>query len=99
MRLSPHPTYQATVVLGSEPGAIAGLLEAAQRAAAARPDPLIAVTQSIEFGPALSAGEQFQVRSWVDRATRTMVFVQAELVRSEGDRVVATGSGVYLIQA
>lgn len=99
MRLSPHPTYQATVVLGPELGAIAGLLEGAQRAAAARPEPLIAVTQSIEFGPCVAAGEQLEVRSWVDRATRTMVFVQAELVRSEGGAVVATGSGVYRIQA
>jgi acyl-CoA thioesterase FadM len=99
MRLSPHPTYHAPVVLGPEQGAVAGLLEAAQRAAAARPDPLILVTQSIEFGPPIAAGDPLEVFSWVDRATRTMVFVQAELTLPKGGAVVATSSGVYRILA
>ena len=97
MRLSPPHTYHAEVVLGPERGAVAGLLEGAQRAAAEGRGALIVVTQSIEFGPSTAAGERLEVRSWVDRATRTLLFVQAELARADGGPVVATGSGVYRI--
>ncbi len=97
MLLTPSATFQSTVTLGAETGAIAGLLEMAQRAAAKDRGPLIVVTQSIEFGPATAAGDRLEVRSWVDRATRTLLFVQAELARADGGPVVATGSGVYRI--
>jgi acyl-CoA thioesterase FadM len=97
MLLTPAATYQSNVILGAEPGAVAGLLEMAQRAAAEDRGPLIVVTQSIEFGPAMAAGDSLEVRSWVDRATRTLLFIQAELVRPNGGAVVATGSGVYRI--
>lgn len=97
MLLTPAATYQSTVTLGAEPGAIAGLLETAQRAAAAERGPLVVVTQSIEFGPVTAAGDRLEVRSWVDRATRTLLFVQAELAHADGGAVVATGSGVYRI--
>ena len=97
MLLTPAATYRSTVTLGAEPGAVAGLLEMAQRAAAEGRGPLIVVTQSIEFGSATAAGDPLEVRSWVDRATRTLLFVQAELARAGGGPVVATGSGVYRI--
>lgn len=97
MVLTPAATYHSTVTLGAEPGAVAGLLEMAQRAAAKDRGPLIVVTQSIEFGPVTSAGDTVEARSWVDRATRTLLFVQAELARPNGGPVVATGSGVYRI--
>jgi acyl-CoA thioesterase FadM len=97
MPLTPSVTYQTSVTLGAEPGAVAGLLEMAQKAAAEDRGPLIVVTQSIEFGPSTAAGDRLEVRSWVDRATRTLLFVQAELARPDGGAVVATGSGVYRI--
>jgi acyl-CoA thioesterase FadM len=97
MLLTPAATYQTSVTLGAEPGAVAGLLEMAQRAAAEDRGTLIVVTQSIEFGPSIAAGDRLEVRSWVDRATRTLLFVQAELALPDGGAVVATGSGVYRI--
>jgi acyl-CoA thioesterase FadM len=97
MVLTPTATYKTTVILGTEPGAVAGLLDMAQRAAAEERGPLIVVTQSIEFGPSTTAGDRLEVRSWVDRATCSLLFVQAELARADGGPVVATGSGVYRI--
>jgi acyl-CoA thioesterase FadM len=97
MLLTPTATYQSNVILGAEPGAVAGLLEMAQRAAAQDQGVLVVVTQSIEFGPSTAPGDRLEVRSWVDRATRTLLFVQAELARPDGGPVVATGSGVYRI--
>lgn len=103
MTLTVPATHHAEVVLGSEPGALAGLLDIAQRAAASGvasgAKALIPVTQSIEFGPDVVAGEALEVRAWIDRATRTLMFLQSQAARAGGGPVVATGSGVYRIAA
>jgi acyl-coenzyme A thioesterase PaaI-like protein len=93
----PSEIYSARAVLAATPGAVAGLLEGAQRAAAGPHRTLIPVTQAVDFGPSLLAGENLVVTGWVDRETRTLVFVQSELRRVEGGPLVAAGTGVYRI--
>ena len=90
-------TYSAHAVLDAAPGAVAGLLERAQRAAAGSQRSLIPVTQAVDFGPSLVAGEALLMIGWVDRETRTLVFVQSELRRVADGPVVAAGTGVYRI--
>ncbi len=53
------------------------------------------VSLSLDYGSALPVDGEVRVEASLDRATRTLVFVQARLVSLEGGTFFATGSAVF----
>ena len=71
---------------------VAALLEQALREAAgagAHPTSL-----TVDYGPAAGADSPATTRAWVERATRSLMFVQGEARRPDG-ALAATGAGVF----
>ena len=76
----------------SGPAPAAALLESAMAAVigeAAAP-----VSLTLDYGVALDGGETVTVESWVERATRTLVFVHGRVLKDDG-ALAATGSAVF----
>jgi acyl-coenzyme A thioesterase PaaI-like protein len=83
--------------LAAEPGAMAGLLETAQRAVFDGTLKLNCVSQSIEFTAPAEVGVKVITEAQIDRATRSLLFVQSRVLRLKDRTVLATGAGVYQI--
>ena len=90
-------TASEPVRLTDTPGALAGLLETAQRAAFSGSQKLNCVSLAIDVGPLAGAGEAVVTDAVIDRATRSLLFVQSRVLRRSDGVVLATGSGVYQI--
>ena len=90
-------TASEPVRLTDTPGALAGLLETAQRAAFSGPQKLNCVSLAIDVGPLARSGEAVVTDAAIDRATRSLLFVQSRVLRHSDGVVLATGSGVYQI--
>ena len=73
------------------PAALLTALEPALLAAAG-PD-VACVSLSLEIAEAPGPGASLQVEAWVERATRTLVFAQAEA--SAGGRLAGAASAVF----
>jgi acyl-coenzyme A thioesterase PaaI-like protein len=74
------------------PAPAAALLEPAMAGAigeAAAP-----VSLTLDYGAPLIAGETVTIESWVERATRTLVFVHGRVLKGDG-ALAATGSAVF----
>ena len=50
---------------------------------------------SLDYAAPVPAGETLEVKAWVDRATRTVVFAQAEARRASDVTLAAVASGVF----
>lgn len=82
--------HRAQAAAGPAPAA--ALLEPAMAGAigeAAAP-----VSLTLDYGAPLIAGETVTVESWVERATRTLVFVHGRVLKGDG-ALAATGSAVF----
>ena len=90
-------TTTEPVRLTDTPGALAGLLETAQRAAFSGAQKLNCVSLAIDVGPSVGPGEAVVTDAVIDRATRSLLFVQSRVLRQSDGAVLATGSGVYQI--
>jgi hypothetical protein len=90
-------TKTEPVRLADTPGALAGLLEVAQRAAFSGPQKLKCVSLAMDVGPLAQPGEAVTTDAAIDRATRSLLFVQSRVLRHGDGVVLATGSGVYQI--
>ena len=86
----------ATAAPGGPAAAVAAALEQGLTAAirAARSDNTIRLSAlNLELTGGLAAAETLVVHAWVERATRTLAFVSADVFA--GERRVATGGGVF----
>jgi hypothetical protein len=90
-------TASEPVRLTDTPGALAGLLETAQRAAFSGPQKLNCVSLAIDVGPLARSREAVVTDAVIDRATRSLLFVQSRVLRQSDGVVLATGSGIYQI--
>jgi acyl-coenzyme A thioesterase PaaI-like protein len=72
-------------------------LQAALAAAAAEAGGTEPVSLTVDYGEG-AVGEGLQVEAAVERATRTLVFVQARAVRPQGS-AAATASAVFRVPA
>ena len=88
-------TSDQIISLAAAPGAVAGLLETAQRAVFDGAAKLYCVSQSIEFSAPTEAGEKVIAEAQIDRATRSLLFVQSRILRQKDRVVLATGAGIY----
>jgi hypothetical protein len=52
------------------------------------------VSISIDYGPAVAAGQALTLEGWIDRATRTIVFARGRALTGEGG-VAAQNSAVF----
>ena len=59
---------------------------------------LRAVSLSLDFGPAWGSAQTGELEAWIDRRTRSLAFVRARLMASDG-RMIAIGSGVFCLPA
>ena len=57
------------------------------------------VSLTLDYGCALPVNGEVRVEASLDRATRTLIFVQARLVTLEGETFIATGSAVFRREA
>ena len=96
------PTTSEIVETASEagPGAAASAVFAALEGGlthairTVRPDNAARLSAlNLELAGAVAAGEPLTVKAWVERATRTLAFVSADVFA--GERRVATGGGVF----
>jgi acyl-coenzyme A thioesterase PaaI-like protein len=55
----------------------------------------IPVSLTLDYGPALAAGEAVRLEARVDRQTRTLAFAHARIVRARDGAVAAAGSAVF----
>ena len=74
------------------PAPAAALLEPAM--ADAIGEPAAPVSLTLDYGAPLIAGETVTIESWVERATRTLVFVHGRVLKGDG-ALAATGSAVF----
>lgn len=88
-----------TAAVASEGGPAAAVCVALEQGLgeairAARPDNAARLSAlNLELAGALATGEPLVVKAWVERATRTLAFVSADVFA--GQRRVATGGGVF----
>jgi len=74
------------------PAPAAALLEPAMGDAIGEPAAPVSLT--LDYGAPLIAGETVTIESWVERATRTLVFVHGRVLKGDG-ALAATGSAVF----
>lgn len=79
-------------VMPAGPAAAAVLLEPLLDEAAG---PAQRVSLTLDYGTPAAAGEAVRVEAWIDRATRTLVFAHARLLRASDLALVASGSAVF----
>jgi acyl-coenzyme A thioesterase PaaI-like protein len=79
-------------------------MPAAPAAAASLLEPLLAeaagpgagpLSLTLDYGPGAPAGAEVVAEAWVERGTRTLVFVHGRLSAVDGGQLVATASAVF----
>jgi hypothetical protein len=94
---------QAATDLGPMPlsdaaGALAGLMETAQKAVFSGPGRLRCVSLNLELGQAIKPDEPVVCQAWIDRQTRSLLFAQSQLLRGSDRVILATASGIWQIE-
>jgi acyl-coenzyme A thioesterase PaaI-like protein len=79
--------------LAAAPAAGAALLEPLMDQAAG--PGATSVSLSLDFGVPAKAGDEVVTEAWVERATRTLVFVHGRITLAGDEALVLTASGVY----
>jgi acyl-coenzyme A thioesterase PaaI-like protein len=79
-------------VMPAGPAAAAVLLEPLLDRAAGQAQ---RVSLALDYGSPAAAGEAVLAEAWIDRATRTLIFAHARLLRASDRALVASGSAVF----
>lgn len=88
---SPTPLVETVTVPSGAAAASVLLQPLLARAAGADAE---TVSLNLDYGPALAPGENVRVEAWIERATRTIVFAQGRILRSDGALAVQA-AGVF----
>lgn len=89
----PLPTLRRDALFAGAPGAVAALLEPALAQVAG--EGVFPVSLTLDYANAGRPGEAVVVEAWVERATRSLVFVHGKLGRSGDGALLAQAAAVF----
>ncbi|MFZ4066014.1 MAG: hypothetical protein ACOYKF_00610 [Phenylobacterium sp.] len=91
-----NPDFTQVAPVPPDPAGVAAIIQG--RLSELAGSGLRAVSLSLDFGPAWGSAQAGELEAWVDRRTRSLAFVRARLMASDG-RMIAVGSGVFSLPA
>ena len=84
--------------MADAPGALAGMMETAQKSVYSGPQDLRCVSFTLELGGPIAPGETVISQAWIERQTRSLIFAQSQLLRGSDRVILATASGIWQIE-